>query len=177
MSPESIGQRLLRYRFVRFMMSSGSSAVVGAIVLVGCFTGLHMAAWSASIASFVAAGATSYVLYRRWTFNLRSRTRIGRELLPFGVLSLATLGIATLAAQLGSTIGHEMTNSRPAQSLVVLMAVIGVNVLAVPLRYLVCQWIFADQVAAKRPVPAAAPFVRPVTRTPIPVPELEFDGY
>jgi putative flippase GtrA len=142
--------QILSLRIVRFVVSSGASAVVGAVVLVGGYAWLGVAPWLCSLISFCAAGATSYLLYRRWAFNVRERSRLVGELFPFVGLSVATLVLASAAAQLGASLGRFLTPNRSEQSLVVLASVLTASVLAIPLRYLACRWIFTGTRAVVR---------------------------
>lgn len=140
-----LAERVIRFRIVRFLMTSGASALVGVVFLLVPYIWLHMAPWACSLISFGAAGVTSYVLSRRWAFSRTGRSRLGREIFPFLVLSVATLVVAAAAAQLGSDVAQSITSSRSVQSLVVLGSVISASILAIPLRYAACLWIFTSQ--------------------------------
>jgi putative flippase GtrA len=138
-------RRLLSFRFVRFLASSGVSVVVGTIVLVGGYSWLGWPAALASIASFFSAALVSYVLYRGWTFARRGRPSLTRDVVPYSAVVLLSLLVSTGAAQIGAMVGQRMSHERTIQSLAVLGAVIIANVVFVPVRYVICRWIFSDQ--------------------------------
>jgi putative flippase GtrA len=116
---------------------------VGVAILLTCYTVLRWPAPLANVTSFAVAGVLSYVLYRRWTFLRKGRSSLTREVLPYFLLSLVNLALSTWFAQLGNDLGRQVDSNRAALGGFVLVAVILGNLLAVPIKYVLCRWIFA----------------------------------
>jgi len=77
--------------------------------------------------------------------------------LPYAVMFVVSLLLANAAAQGGAGASAQWTHDRALQGLVVLGAVIAANVLSVPIRYLVCRWVFTDFALRVRTTSAGGP--------------------
>ncbi len=84
-------------RFSRYTASSVVALATSEVALVLLFgTGLVGAGWAAVIAFFCGA-VPNYVLNRSWVWKRRGGPRVGREFVPYVLVSLATLLLAALA--------------------------------------------------------------------------------
>ena len=85
------------FRFGRYAVGSVVAFAVSELTLVLAFgTGLLGPA-AASVVAFFAGAVPNYVLNRNWVWRQRGRIDLRGELVPYVLVSLATLGIAALA--------------------------------------------------------------------------------
>lgn len=161
-------RRLVSLRPVRFLAGSGVSFVVGVGTLDLGFALWRWPAPVASTVSYILAAMVAYGLHRRWAFERRGWSSLSREVLPYGVMFAVSLALANLAAQGAAELSAHWTESRGLQGLVVLGAVIVANVVSVPLRYMVCRWIFTDFALRGRDNPPSPPrrFARGASHAP-----------
>jgi putative flippase GtrA len=94
----------LTARFSRYTAGSAVAFTSSEVALVACYgTGL-MGSAPASVVAFVAGAVPNYVLNRFWVWKGRSRGTLRHELLPYVLVSLASLaagaGATSLAASL-----------------------------------------------------------------------------
>jgi putative flippase GtrA len=84
-------------RFSRYTAGSVVALATSEVTLILCFgTGLMNAAL-ASVVAFLAGAIPNYMLNRSWVWKRRGRVQIRRELVPYVLVSLATLVIGALA--------------------------------------------------------------------------------
>jgi putative flippase GtrA len=129
-------------RLSRYTAGSIVAFVISEATLILCFgTGL-MGAAPASAVSFVAGAIPNYLLNRSWVWKRRGSVPIRRELLPYMLVSAATLVIAAIATSLAAAIappGHR------AQTLFVAIAYFITYGLLFVAKFAVFQrFIFAD---------------------------------
>ena len=63
-------------RFLRFLISGGTAAVVDLLFLYVLTDGIHMWYLLSSVLAFLAAFSVSFTLQKRWTFRDRSNDRL-----------------------------------------------------------------------------------------------------
>jgi putative flippase GtrA len=99
----------LAARFSRYTAGSIVAFAVSEVALIFFFgTGLLGAAAS-SVLAFMAGAIPNYFLNRSWVWKRRGRIEIRNELMPYALVSVATLIIAALATTVAAAIapaGH-----------------------------------------------------------------------
>jgi putative flippase GtrA len=99
----------LRARFSRYTAGSVVAFATSEVTLIVCFgSGLMSAAW-ASVVAFFAGAIPNYVLNRSWVWGRRGRPHVRRELVPYVLVSVATLVIAAFATSVAADVapgGH-----------------------------------------------------------------------
>jgi putative flippase GtrA len=97
-------------RFSRYTAGSVVAFATSEVTLILCFgTGL-MGAALASVVAFLAGAIPNYMLNRSWVWKRRGPVPIRRELVPYVLVSLATLVIGALATSFAAAIapgGHR----------------------------------------------------------------------
>jgi putative flippase GtrA len=138
-------RRLLDQRIARFAVSSLVAAGTSVVV----FPLLYIAGFSTtvcSIAAFVAGAIPNWTLNRRWTWKVKGRIAVGREVIAYVVISGATL--ITLSLVTGWT--HDQVQSIPAghgiRVLIVTASYFAVLAALYAVRFFLYQhWIFSGQ--------------------------------
>jgi putative flippase GtrA len=101
-------------RFGRYTIGSVVAFLVSELTLVVVFgTGLLGAA-AASVVAFFAGAIPNYLLNRCWVWRQRGRIELRGELVPYVLISLATLGIAALTTTVAATVAPQGTAARTA---------------------------------------------------------------
>lgn len=88
-------RRPLAVRFARFTASSAVAALISETAFVVVYGALDAGARLAGVVAFVAGAIPNWGLNRRWTWRRRGRPRIGREVLPYVAVVIATAVAAT----------------------------------------------------------------------------------
>lgn len=99
--------QLIRYGAVSLVATATSMLVLGALVMTRTVT----AGWANLIATAVGT-IPSFELNRRWVWGKHGNRSIGREVIPFAVLSFAGLGISTVLVSLAASFAdsHGLTD-------------------------------------------------------------------
>jgi putative flippase GtrA len=119
-----LGGTSLGALFSRYTASSVVALATSEVALVLLFgTGLVGAAPAAVIAFFCGA-IPNYVLNRSWVWKRRGSPRVGREFVPYVLVSLATLLLAALATSFAARIAP---GGDTAQTVFVAIAYLVVN--------------------------------------------------
>jgi putative flippase GtrA len=90
--------QLLRYGAVSLISTSASMVILGVLVATRTVT----AGWANVIATAVGT-VPSFELNRRWVWGRTGSRSVGREVVPFTVLSFAGLGISTVLVSLAAS--------------------------------------------------------------------------
>jgi putative flippase GtrA len=90
--------------FSRYTASSVVALATSEVALVLLFgTGL-LGAGPAAVIAFLSGAIPNYVLNRSWVWKRRGNPRVGREFVPYVLVSLATLLLAALATTVAARI-------------------------------------------------------------------------
>jgi putative flippase GtrA len=104
-----LGGSSLTARFSRYTAGSAVAFTCSEVALVACYgTGL-MGSAPASVVAFVAGAIPNYVLNRFWVWKGRGGGTVRRELLPYILVSLASLAVGAGATSLAASLapgGH-----------------------------------------------------------------------
>ena len=132
----------LAARFSRYTAGSIVAFAVSEAALIFFFgTGLVGAA-AASVLAFVAGAIPNYFLNRSWVWNRRGRINVRRELVPYVLVSVATLAVAAIATTAAAAIAPS---GRGAQTLFVAMAYLATYGALFVAKFAVYhRFIFAD---------------------------------
>jgi putative flippase GtrA len=135
-------------RFSRFTAGSIVAFAVSEAALIFFFgTGL-VGAGAASVLAFMAGAIPNYFLNRSWVWKRSGRIAIRSELVPYALVSVATLILAALATTVAAAIapgGHD------AQTLFVGVAYFGTYGTLFVAKFVVYQrFIFGDDASGRR---------------------------
>jgi putative flippase GtrA len=138
-------------KLVRYGLASAVNVVVAQTVLVAAFGILHWSARPAAVLAAVIAAGPAYWLARRWVWGRSGRSHLVKEVLPFWGLALLALALTTWVAGLAESLGRHLTDSRPAQTLILMGSVLGISAVIWGVRFFVLNGLlFADSAPAVR---------------------------
>lgn len=140
-----LGAKGLRYSLV-----SVFNTVAGQVVLAAAFGVLHWSAYRSAFLATVVVAVPSFFLYRRWVWARDGSASVRREVLPFVVVTLAGLVVSTRAADASETLARHLTDSRSAQTLVVMAGTMASLVVLWVARFALFEVLFAGK---SRPSP------------------------
>lgn len=128
------GRKLFRYTMVSVISTAVSLVVLGLLFGV-------LRVWSEvpdTVAANVVAAFPSYWLNRAWAWGKRGRSHLVKEVLPFWVMSAASIAFSMVGAQLARYSGHHLGLGHVEQTLLVLVA----NVLSFGLFWILKLVVF-----------------------------------
>src|SRR4029079_9097858 len=97
MSPRAVLGRAVVGRMSRCLVVSVGTTLLSAAVLVALALGAGVPAGSANVVAVGCGIAPSYLANRHWVWGRTGRGDLGREILPFWILSVAGLVVSTIA--------------------------------------------------------------------------------
>lgn len=112
------GQKIFRYT-----MSSVITTIFSLVVL-GLVFGVFRV-WSevpSTVFANVCAAVPSYFLNRQWAWGKQGRSHVLKEVLPFWILSAASITFSILGASVARYVGHRLGLHHFEQTLLVLVA-------------------------------------------------------
>ncbi len=86
----------VRGRFTKFAISSAVAAGTSAVVLALLYA-MHVNTTLCTVLAFFAGAIPNWSINRRWTWKVRGRVAIGREVVAYLVISAITLLLLSLA--------------------------------------------------------------------------------
>jgi putative flippase GtrA len=86
----------VRGRLTKFAISSLVAAGTSAVVLAALYA-MHVNTTLATVLAFVAGAIPNWSINRRWTWKVRGRVAVGREIVAYVVISATTLVLLSLA--------------------------------------------------------------------------------
>jgi putative flippase GtrA len=142
--PAKLVPKLLRYF---------TGSVVATICSETCFVLLYgllaMGTTSSSIASWLAGAIPSFWLNRNWAWQRRGRPSLRREVLPYAVIILSTLLLATVATHLADVWLHHAGVSHSVRVMLVAATFLGTYVAVFALRFVLLERLFGRLLAAE----------------------------
>jgi putative flippase GtrA len=109
-------------KLARYVAVSGISTVVSLAMLYLFYRPVGLSAGWANVVATVIATVPSYYLNRTWAWQRSGRSHFRKEVLPFWVIALVSLGLSTLAVRFAAHEADQHLRSHTAQTLAVLLA-------------------------------------------------------
>lgn len=112
------GQKIFRYTMTSVITTGVSLLVLG--LVFGVFR-----LWTevpSTIFANVVAAFPSYWLNRKWAWGKGGRSHLVKEVLPFWVMSAASIAFSTVGAQTARYVGHTLHTHHFVQTILVLAA-------------------------------------------------------
>ena len=120
--PLPLWRRPVAVRLVKFTANSAVAAMISEATFVVIYGALDAGARLAGVVAFVAGAIPNWALNRRWTWRRRGRPRLGREVLPYIAVVIATATAATALSALADGWVRGLAASRSFQVALVAMA-------------------------------------------------------
>lgn len=95
----------LRGRLTKFAISSLVAAGTSAVVLAVLYA-MHVNTTLATVLAFFAGAIPNWSINRRWTWKVRGRVALGREVVAYLVISAITLVLLSLATNAADSYVH-----------------------------------------------------------------------
>jgi putative flippase GtrA len=136
-----------RLPLVRKLLRYASGSVVATVCSEVCFVLVYGVlgagpAWS-SVVSWLAGAIPNFWLNRSWTWQRQGRPRLRSEVLPYVVIILATLLLATVATHLADVWLHDRAVSDSVRVALVAAVFLGTYVVAFAARFVLLDRLFA----------------------------------
>ncbi len=109
-------------KIARYVAVSGISTVVSLVMLYVFYRQVGLAVAWANLVATVIATVPSYYLNRTWAWGKSGKSHFRREVLPFWVIAVISLGLSTLAVKFAEHESHRLSGSHDVQTLLVLFA-------------------------------------------------------
>jgi len=106
----------------RYVAVSGISTVLSLLMLYIFYRPVGLSAGWANVVATVIATVPSYYLNRTWAWQRSGRSHFRREVLPFWVIALISLGLSTIVVRFAAHEADHHLHSHSAQTAVVLAA-------------------------------------------------------
>ena len=142
--PATLLPKLLRYF---------TGSVVATVCSEACFVLLYglmaVGTTSSSIVAWLAGAIPSFWLNRNWAWQRTGRPSLRREVLPYAVIILSTLLLATLATHLADVALHQAGVSHSVRVALVAATFLGTYVVVFALRFVLLERLFGRLLAAE----------------------------
>ena len=152
--PHRLVPKLLRY-FTGSVVATVSSEVVF-VLLYGV---LAMGTIWASVLSWLAGAVPNFWLNRNWAWQRTGRPSLRQEVLPYAVIIVTTLVLATVATGVADRWLHEQGTSSSLRVALVAAVFLGVYVVVFVVRFFLLERLFSrlPQAHHDRPATTDAP--------------------
>ncbi len=152
-----VGSRL-RWKQLRYLISSVLSVIVGQGFLAFTFGVLKWSAAASNIASFVPAGLVAYWLHRHWTWRRTGQSALWTQLVPYWLIAFLSLVLSTLTVDAIASASWRFTNRRIIVTLFVMTGAFVVNGMFWIIKYLVFDhYLFSDRNETNISTPPSMP--------------------
>jgi putative flippase GtrA len=138
------------HKFIRYTMVSGVAVVISQVALVLCTGVFGLSAILSNTVAAVVATPASYELNRKWAWGKSGKSHLWKEVAPFWAFSLVGYLGSTGTVQLADT----MTKSHGVHGLPRVLAIMGAQLFAYGLVWIVKFLVFNRIVFAVRPTGA-----------------------
>ena len=108
-------RRPLAVRLAKFTAGSAVATVISELAFILMYGLLHTGTRLAGLVAFFAGAIPNWTLNRRWTWQRRGRPRLGREVLPYVAVVIATAVAATALSGLADDWVHGLATPRSVQ--------------------------------------------------------------
>jgi putative flippase GtrA len=147
--PPRLVQKLLRYltgSMVATVCSEASFVLLYGVLAVGT-------TWS-SIFAWLAGAVPNFWLNRNWAWQRTGRPSLRREVLPYAVIIVSTLLLATLATHVADVVLYHAGVSHSVRVALVAATFLGTYVAVFALRFVLLERLFTRVPAAESGSPA-----------------------
>jgi putative flippase GtrA len=128
------------------VIAAGTSAVVFAVAYA-----LGLGTVADNVLAFVAGAVPNWLLNRSWAWQRRGRVHVGREVLLYAVISLASLAASSAATEWASRAAGTVTSSSALRVLIVVGAYVATYGVLFVAKYVVYELVvFPDEGRAPR---------------------------
>jgi putative flippase GtrA len=114
---QTIVQRPMLQKMSRCLVVSVGTTLLSAAVLVALVLGAGVPAGSANVIAVCCGIAPSYLANRHWVWGRSGGGSLGREIVPFWMLSLAGLVASTIAVSVVASVAARWSTSARAIAL------------------------------------------------------------
>ncbi len=135
-----------RAKLLRYAAGSGVATVCSEVTFLLLYGAIDATPAVASSIGWLAGAVPNYWLNRTWTWKLRGRPSLTRELLPYVAIVLATLVVATVAT---SAVHAVLENSQV--SATARLALVGGTFLAVYAVMFLLRYVLLDHLFRRAP--------------------------
>ena len=108
-------RRPLAVRLAKFTAGSAVATVISEVAFLLMYGLLHAGTRLAGVVAFVAGAIPNWALNRRWTWQRRGRPRLGREVMPYVAVVIATAVAATALSGLADDWVRALDTPRSVQ--------------------------------------------------------------
>jgi putative flippase GtrA len=129
-------------RLSTYAAGSVVAAACSELTLVLCYGVLDLAPAVSSTIAWLAGAVPNYWLNRSWTWQLRGRPSLTKEVLPYAGIVLATLLLAALVTRGVDASLRDADVSGTTRTVLVAAAFLGVYVIMFLVRYLLLDRLF-----------------------------------
>ena len=137
-APHGLVPKLLRY-FTGSVVATASSEVVF-VLLYGV---LAMGTIWASVLSWLAGAVPNFWLNRNWAWQRTGRPSLRHEVLPYAVIIVTTLVLATIATGIADRWLHQQGTSSSLRVVLVAAVFLGVYVAVFVVRFFLLERLFS----------------------------------
>ena len=131
-------------RIWRYTASSVLAAVTSAVVFAAAYA-LGAGTVPANVLAFVAGAVPNWVLNRSWAWQRRGRVHVGREVLLYAVVSLASLAASSAATEWAGREARTITGDSGLRVLLVAGAYVATYGVLFVIKYLIYELVvFTD---------------------------------
>jgi putative flippase GtrA len=134
--------RDLRGKAVRYLGGSVVAAGCSELTLVVLYGLLHVRPGPASVAAWVAGAVPNFWLNRSWAWRRRGRPDVRREVLPYVLIVLTTLALATVLTGVVDHAARQAAVGSTTRVLLVAGTFLGVYVGVFVLRFVLLDRLF-----------------------------------
>ncbi|SDR32678.1 GtrA family protein [Thermostaphylospora chromogena] len=143
--------------FTRYAIGSVVAGVISEATLLLVYGLGLLGAQAASVLAWACGAVVNYVLNRRWAWGRRGRPKPLRELLPYWLTSVASLGITTWATGQADRLGARLFEAEGPRVAFVGAAFLAVYGLLFIAKFCFFHYfVFADTPRRSAPAPAEA---------------------
>ena len=141
----------------RYAGGSVIATVCSEVTFVVLYGLLDVATTWASVLAWLAGAVPNYWLNRNWAWQRRGRPSLRREVLPYVVIIVATLLLATVLTRLADAWLRDAGVARTLRVVLVAAAFLGVYVVVFVLRFFLLERLFGRLPGPTRPEDAMTP--------------------
>jgi putative flippase GtrA len=151
-SGSASGHRPHRLRtLLRFGTSSIVATVSSEITFLLLYGPAHRSSTLASVCGWVAGAIPNYWINRSWTWGLRGRPSLSREVIPYAAIVFATLGLAIAATNVSDSVLRDRDVSDGTRTVLVGGAFLSVYAVMFLVRFLLFDRLFTGRWGRDQP--------------------------
>lgn len=148
--PKTGSRRALKRKVMRYGASSLIATVCSEVTFLLLYGVADTSTTVASVLGWLAGAGPNYWMNRSWAWGRRGRPSLRREVLPYLVVILTTLGLAVVATGAASSALHSMDVPNLVRTVLVGGVFLLVYVLVFILRFFLFDRLFAAPVSTNQ---------------------------